>query len=192
MENIDSTNIDNLYRAGLAHYAEALFAARHFEYLIDQSIKAAFDDERRNGLFSALNEKMKNGKFYLHSPTAEKAQTTTKEKWGMWVTHKYELSTRTRLRTVHIGYLYWKERSCAMIAITYMTEGLGEQMEKALNDYNVVFDKNGKEIYICKELSREGGTQQDFIHALQGILDTFIQLLEDKNQQTPNWITTLV
>ena len=79
-----------------------------------------------------------------------------------------------------------------MIAITYMTEGLGEQMEKAINDYNVVFDKNGKEIYICKELSREGGTQQDFIHALQGILDTFIQLLEDKNQQTPNWITTLV
>ncbi len=192
MENIDSTNIDNLYRAGLAHYADALFAARHFEHLINESIETAFNDERRNGLSSALNQQMENRKVCLYSPTLEEASTTAKEKWWMWVTHRYELETKTRLRTVHIGYLYLNEISYAMIAITYMTGGLREQMEKALNDYNVVFIRKKGEIYICKELSREGGIQQDFINALQGILDKFIQFLEDKEKKTPNWLTTLV
>ena len=191
MEQLDTTNIDNLYRAGLAHYAEALFAARHFEYLIDQSIKAAFDDERRKGLSSALNEPMENGKSYRFSSITEKTLTTAREEWGMWVTHKYELRTRLRI-DVNIGYHYWKEKSRAMLVITYMSKTFREQMEMALIDYKVAFFKHDGGIYICKELSREGGTQQDFIHALQGILDTFIQFLEHKNKQTPNWITSLV
>lgn len=65
-------------------------------------------------------------------------------------------------------------------------------MQDALDDYQIAYEIHGGEIQIYKELLRETGTQQDFIAALQGILDEFIQFLEHKNQQTPNWITTLV
>ena len=95
----------------------------------------------------------------------------------MWLTHKYEIKTTKLTINLHIGYLYWRERSCAMLALTNMRKPFREQMKKALNDYKVVFDYHAGEIYICKELSREAGTQQDFIHALQGILDEFIQFL---------------
>ena len=148
MEQLDTTNIDNLYRAGLAHYAEALFAARHFEYLIHQSIKAAFDDKRKNGLSSALNDSMDNETSYRFSSITEKNLTTAREEWGMWITHKYEIKT-TRLKlNLNIGYLYWRERSSAMLALTNITRPFRKQMENALNDYNVAFFEHDGGIYI--------------------------------------------
>jgi len=198
MENIDSTNIDNLYRAGLAHYAEALFAARHFEYLIYQSSINAFDEELKGRLINALGgQQLKDSEFYSWSPKLKEVPTKTLKQWAMWVTHKYWVKEPGI--SLHIGYSHGlNEKSYAMIAMDGMKATIRKQITEALVEHKRVEHKSfiahsgeGAIIIALMPLSANG-TQNDFIEDLQKVLNEFIQFLEHKNQQTPNWITTLV
>ena len=65
-------------------------------------------------------------------------------------------------------------------------------MKIALDNFGIQNERYNDEIRICEILPLDEGTQQDFIDALQRILDKFIQFLEDKEKKTPNWLTTLV
>lgn len=198
MENIDSTNIDNLYRAGLAHYAEALFAARHFELLLDQAITNAFDEAHKTRMVDALGSELTGGGFFSNSPGASNSprarlefQNTLQQQWWMWVTHNHWIKKPGI--TLLIGYWYEAPNSCAVIAMNGMNAGIRDRLIEALTKYKKDFAEwNGYEIHIHSKPLALDGSQQDFISALKGILDEFIQFLEHQNQQAPNWITTLV
>lgn len=70
----------------MAHYADALFAARHFEHLIDESIQAAFNEEKRNLLATNLAAEIPNGYVFLWQ---NDVQAITREELVIWVTRKY-------------------------------------------------------------------------------------------------------
>lgn len=196
MENIENTNIDSLYRAGLAHYAEALFAARHFELLIDEAITDVFNEEYKNRLTAALGSDLIGNGFLANSPNSSgkkllEVQNTTQQQWFMWVQHVHKIGKPDI--TLHIGYRYYKQQSYAVIAMMWMYAGIRDQLLQALTTYKQDFAEwDGLGIVIRSKPLALDGTQQDFIAALQEVLDKFIQFLENKEKQTPNWLTTPV
>ncbi len=193
MEQLDTTNIDNLYREGLAHYAEAVFAARHFELLIVQAITDAFDDVRKNRLIAALSgQRLERAEFISNHKGQVQAQNTTLQKLKLWVAHSYYKIDRKGIYLL-IGYIYEETNSYVVIAMGGETASIRRQLNEARGDdiQNIV-EWNQKEIFIKSKSLCKGGTQQDFIKALQGILDSFIQFLEHKNELTPNWIAAPV
>lgn len=173
---------DELFRAGLGHYAEVLFAAGHFESLIIEEIDKIFDQKREKLAQVFGIEKLQEGSVYRNRPNREHMQNMTLDTVWAWVGREYGIPN---LSNCFLGLLISGGRPSVAIMFRRNSRSFRAALEAVLKPSGLYYYHDAGETVVSCSL--EGCSS---VNVLGTMLATLIdELTRALSEQAPFQLT---
>jgi hypothetical protein len=170
---------DEIYRAGLRHYAEALYAIRHFERVIIEKTEAVVRPKLTDlaEVFGIPNL-LGGDAFHTATDRLRMSRTNFRELWA-WIGMQYWIPDCVNC---FFGVLVWNERVSAAVCFSGYRNDFREMLNSALSSkqqphhYQYNYYKDSRETVISTALE-ETGSLDGFGYALSKLTQAVIDVI---------------